>query len=161
MKLDQAIELVQDAEAKLADELSTLGERHAAESDVYHVAHGLAARAQTQLDALLPHARRYAAAERNDVESTPPALERVRRFTSEVLSGRPEPGMLLLRDLREAYLSAHHAEIAWVMLRQAAKAARDPELVATADGALEEAERRWKWLRTKIKDATPQILVAG
>jgi hypothetical protein len=69
--------------------------------------------------------------------------------------------MLLLHDLRETYVSAHDAEIAWVMLRQAAKAARDTELVATAEEGLEEAERRWKWLRTKIKDASPQVLVVG
>jgi hypothetical protein len=161
VKLDHAIELVQDAEATLADELSTLGERHAAESDVYHTAHLLAARVGGQLERLEPHARRYSAPERIDVEPTPPPLERVRRFTSELLSGRPEPGMLLLHDLREAYLSAHRAEIAWVTLGQAAKAARDADLVATAGEGLEEAERRWKWLRTKIKDATPQVLVAG
>ncbi|HEX3289820.1 MAG TPA: hypothetical protein VHR46_00400 [Gaiella sp.] len=163
MKLDHAIELVRDAEGKLADELTALGERHAAESDVYHTAHVLAARAATQLDRLEPHARRHSAPERPHVEPTAPALERVRRFTSDILSGRPEPepGMLLLHDLREAYLSAHGAEIAWVTLRQAAKAARDTELVAAADEGLEEAERRWKWLRTKIKDVTPQVLVAG
>ena len=161
MRLDHAIELVRDAEAQLADALNTLGERHAAESDVYHTAHALAARAATQLDRLEPQARRYSASERNPVDPTPPALERVRRFTSEMLAGRPEPGMLLLHDLREAYLTAHGAEIAWVTLRQAAKAARDTELVATAEEGLEEAERRWKWLRTKIKDATPQVLVAG
>jgi hypothetical protein len=69
--------------------------------------------------------------------------------------------MLLLHDLRETYASAHDAEIAWVILSQAAKAARDTELVATAEEGLEEAERRWKWLRTKIKDASPQVLVVG
>ena len=161
MKLGHAIELVQDAEVKLADELSTLGERHAAESDVYHTAHLLAARCATQLDSLVPHARHYGAPERSEVGPTPHALERVRRLTSEVLAGRPEPGMLLLHDLRDAYLSAHAAEVAWVMLGQAAKAARDTDLAGTAESGVEEAERRWKWLRTKIKDASPQVLVAG
>jgi hypothetical protein len=161
VKLDRAIELVQEAEAKLADELSLLGERHAAEADVSHTSHLLAARCATQLDRLLPHARRYSAPERNGVESTPAALERVRRLASETLAGRPEPGMLLLEDLRGAYLSAHGAEVAWVILGQAARAARDAELLATAETGVEEAERRWKWLRTKIKDASPQVLVAG
>ena len=53
------------------------------------------------------------------------------------------------------------AEIAWVILGQAAKAARDAELVTTAEQGLEEAERRWKWLRTKLKESSPQVLVAG
>jgi len=161
MKLDHAVELVQDAEASLADELRTLGERHAAESDVHHTAHLLAARCTTQLERLLPHAERYSAPQRSDAGGSPGPLERARRLSSELLAGRPEPAMLLLHDLRETYVSAHDAEIAWVMLRQAAKAARDTELVATAEEGLEEAERRWKWLRTKIKDASPQVLVAG
>jgi hypothetical protein len=85
----------------------------------------------------------------------------VRRLSSELLAGRPEPAMLLLHDLRETYVSAHEAEIAWVILRQAAKAARDADLVTTSEQGLEEAERRWKWLRTKLKNASPQVLVAG
>ena len=161
MKLGHAVELVQDAEASLADELRTLGERHAAESDVYHTAHLLAARCTTQLERLLPHAERYSAPQRSDAGGSPGPLERARRLSSELLAGRPEPAMLLLHDLRETYVSAHDAEIAWVRLRQAAKAARDTALVATAEEGLEEAERRWKWLRTKIKDASPQVLVAG
>lgn len=160
MKLDHAIELVQDAETGLADELRTLGERHAAESDVYHTAHLLATRCAAQLERLRPHAKRYSAPERSDGDG-PGTLERVRRFSSELLAGRPEPALLLLHDLRETYVTAHAAEIAWVILGQAAKAARDAELVATAEQGIEEAERRWKWLRTKVKDASPQVLVAS
>ncbi len=161
MKLDHAIELVQDVEAALADELRTLGERHAAEADVYHTAHVLAARCTEQLERLLPHAQRYSAPERSDAGHSPGVLERTRRLSSELLGGRPEPAMLLLHDLRETYGSAHEAEIAWVILGQAAKAARDTDLVTTVAEGLEEAERRWKWLRTKLKDASPQPLVAG
>jgi hypothetical protein len=69
--------------------------------------------------------------------------------------------LLLLHDLRETYVTAHAAEIACVILGQAAKATRDAELVATAEQGLEEAERRWKWLRTKLKDASPQVLAAS
>ena len=79
MKLDHAIELVQDAEASLADELRTLGERHAAESDVYHVAHLLTGRCTEQLERLVPHAQRYSAPERSDAGQSSGALERVRR----------------------------------------------------------------------------------
>ena len=161
MKLDHAIELVQDAEASLADELRTLGERHAAESDVHHVAHLLADRCTEQLERLLPHAQRYSAPDRSEAGHSSGALERVRRFSSELLAGRPEPAILLLHDLRDTYVSAHEAEIAWVILGQAARAARDAELVTTAEQGLEEAERRWKWLRTKLKNASPQVLVAG
>ncbi|MFL5982405.1 MAG: hypothetical protein ACJ74R_11935, partial [Gaiellaceae bacterium] len=70
-------------------------------------------------------------------------------------------GLLLLRDLRNLYLSAQEAEIAWVILAQAAQAVRDRELLQTVSLCHEEAEARGKWLRTRIKEAAPQVLATG
>jgi hypothetical protein len=164
MKLNQAIEHVQDADCDLADELETIAERHAAESDVYHVAKTLASRCGLQLDELRSHAVRYGAAERALEASSnggPEVLERARRLASELIGKHELAGMLLLDDLRGLYLAAHRAELAWVVLEQGAKAARDAELLETAKKGREEAERRWKWVRTRVKEASPQVLVAG
>jgi hypothetical protein len=161
MKLDQAIEQVEVAESRLADDLRKVGERHATEADVYHTAHLLASRCATQLERLAPHAARYGAQE-STVAPEPGSLgERLRRLTSEALGRQVLTGAMLLEDLRDLYLSAHDAELAWVILSQAAKAAHDAELVSVAQVGQQEAERRWKWLRTKIKEASPQVLVAG
>jgi hypothetical protein len=164
MKLHQAIEHVQDAECDLADELETIGERHAADSDVYHVAKTLASRCGMQLADLRPHAVRYGAPERllaAPSNGGPDVLERARRLASEMLGKHELAGMLLLDDLRGLYVAAHRAELAWVVLEQGAKASRDAELLAAARRGREEAERRWKWVRTKVKEASPQVLVAG
>lgn len=161
MKLDHAIEQVEAAEARLADELLELGERHAVESDVYHVAHTLASRCAEQLDALAPHAARYGGRQTTISAESSGLVERLRRLTSEALGRQPVSGAMLLDDLRELYLSAHRAELAWVILSQAAKAARDSELVAVAHTGQQEAERRWKWIRTKTKESAPQVLIAG
>lgn len=164
MKLDVAIEHAQDAECDLFDELTTIAERHAADSDVYHVAKTLASRCASQLELLLPHADRYGAPGRTITEPTaqgPDVLERARRLASEMLGKHELTGMLLLEDLRALYLTAHGAELAWVVLEQGAKAARDAELIAATKKGREEAERRWKWVRTKVKEASPQLLVAG
>jgi hypothetical protein len=164
MKIHQAIEHVQDAECDLAGELERIGERHAADSDVYHVAKTLASRCGLQLDELRSHAVRYGAPERT-VE--PPSnggqdvVERARRLASEMIGKHELAGMLLLEDLRGLYVAAHRAELAWVVLEQGAKAARDAELLAATRKGREEAERRWKWVRTKVKEASPQVLVAG
>src|SRR5215211_3394550 len=57
------------------------------------------------------------------------------------MMGRAQaPGMLLLRDLRNLYLSAQEAELAWVILVQVAKAARDPALLEVAMSCCEDAE---------------------
>lgn len=74
--------------------------------------------------------------------------------------GRSElPGLLLLRDLRELHLTAQAAEISWVVLT--AWAARAEELVSVASSCHEETEACAKWLRTRIKEASPQILATG
>jgi hypothetical protein len=164
VKLDEAIEQVQDAECDLAEELTTIAERHAVDADVYHVAKTLAARCAQQLELLRPHATRYRADERSLDGSTnegPEVTERVRRLASVVAGKHELSGMLLLEDLRGLYPEAHRAELAWVVLEQGAKAARDAELLAAAKKGREEAERRWKWVRTKVKEASPQVLVAG
>lgn len=161
MKIDRAIEQVQDAETDLAAELRTLGERHAVESDVYHVSHLLASRCASQLERLRPHARRYGAPEHSEAEDTPAVVERLRRTSSQLMGRQELSGMLLLDDLRDVYLTAHRAELAWLILSQGARAARDPELLAAASEGREEAERRWRWLRTKIQESSPQMLVAS
>lgn len=161
MKIDYAIELVQDAEIELADELRKVGERHAVDADVYHLAHLLASRCAVQLELLAPHVERYGAPGPTHSGEGSQVVERVRRLGSELLGRHEASGMLLLADLRDLYLVCHRAELAWVILLQAASAARDAALVEAATRGREEGERRWKWVRTRIKEAAPQALVAG
>jgi hypothetical protein len=161
MKLDKAITDVQDAESDLAKELSTIGERHAVEHDLYHLGHTLARQCADHLERLAPFAERYGAKPRDDVADSPGLLEALRHKSSELLGRSEMSGLLLLRDLRNLYLSAQEAEIAWVILAQAAQAVRDRELLQTVSLCHEEAEARGKWLRTRIKQSAPQVLATG
>ena len=162
MKLDKAIEQAQEAETDLASELRKVGERHAVEHDLYHLSHTLARQCAQHLERLRPYAEQYGADTASaDVAETPPILERMRHKTAELLGRSEAMGLLLLRDLRNLYLQAQEAEIAWVILAQAAQAARDRDLVRTVAEIHEEAEMRGKWLRTRIKETSPQVLVAG
>ena len=70
-------------------------------------------------------------------------------------------GLLLMADLRELYLTAQHAELAWVILLQSAKARRDAELIDVVTRCHEQAKMCGKWLRTRIKEAAPQVYAAG
>ena len=157
MKLDVAIEDVQDAETDVGKQLRAVGERHAAEHDLYHLGHTLARQCDEHLRRLAPFADRYGASGGGGRS----VAESVRRRSGDLLGRSKASGLLLLKDLRALYLSAQAAEIAWVILVQAAKAARDPELLDTASSCHQEAETRGKWLRTRIKEASPQVLVAG
>ena len=162
MKLDKAIEQVQEAETDLAKELRKIGERHAVEHDLYHLSHTLARRCQAHLERLAPFAERYGAPPQTDgAAETPGLLETLRHKSSELLGRSESTGMLLLRDLRNLYLTAQEAEIAWVILAQTAQAARDRELLRVVTECHEEAEARGKWLRTRIKESAPQVLATG
>jgi hypothetical protein len=162
MKLDMVIEDVQDAEAELAKELRVVGERHAVEHDLYHLGHTLAKQCADHLARLTPFAERYGASSADDrVDESPRLLETLRHKSTELLGRSEMSGLLLLRDLRNLYLTAQEAELAWVILAQAAQAVRDRELLREVTLCHEEAEARGKWLRTKIKESAPQVLVTG
>ncbi len=162
MKLDKAIEDVQDAEAELAKELRVVGERHAAEHDVYHLGHTLANQCADHLERLAPFVERYGTSSADDrVHESPGPLAALRQKSAELLGRSETSGLLLLRDLRNLYLTAQEAELAWVILGQAAQAVRDRELLHEVTRCREEAEARGKWLRTKIKESAPQVLATG
>jgi hypothetical protein len=163
MKLDKALDLVREAEEDLAAKLATLAGRHATEHDIYHLGHSLAERSREHLatlgpftDAIGSHSPDQAAG-----ASTGGAADTVRRVTATVLGRSEATGMMLLLDLRDAYLTAQNAELTWVILLQTAKAARHPELEKVATSCREEAEGTAKWLRTRVKEATPQVLATG
>ena len=161
MKLGLALKQVQHAESDLAAELLKVGDRHAVDQEIHHTAHRLAEGCATLVDRLQPFAGRYDT-ELGDVDADSPGLlERMREKSGELLGRTPASGMLLLRDLRELWLTAQAAEIAWVILAQGAQAARDADLLAVATAGHDEAEVRGKWIRTHIKQAAPQVLVAG
>jgi hypothetical protein len=164
VKIDRAIDDVREAETELAKRLVAVAERHAVEHDLYHLGHTLARQCVARLEALRPFAERYGATSVLDgtgAGTSPGLLETLRRKASEVLGRSEASGLVLLGDLRESYLEAHRAEISWVILLQAAKAARDPELIKAATSSHEASQGVSKWLRTKIKVAAPQILVSG
>jgi hypothetical protein len=162
VKMHKAIEEVHEAEAVLAKRLHTVCERHASESDLYHLGHAFARRCAEHLQALAPFAQRYGAKPAPDgLDESPGLLETVRRKGADMIGRSEAAGLLLISDLRDLYLAAQHAELAWVILLQAAKAKRDAELIDIVTRCHEEAEMSGKWLRTRIKEAAPQVYAAG
>jgi hypothetical protein len=163
MKLDKAVELVIEAEEDLASALARLAGRHAADHDVYHLGHTLARRSREHLMLLAPLAESTGASapDPDAGASERGPLDTVRRAAAAAVGRSSLPAMGLLLDLRDGYLTAQRAEVTWVILSQGAKAARHTELEVLAEACREETEATAKWLRTKIKEASPQVLVAG
>jgi hypothetical protein len=161
MKLGKAIEEVQAAETRLARELTRMAERHGADPDVFHLSHLLARRCGEHLRRLEPMAERYgakAAADADkDLDGSSGVMAAVRGAITQPLKNSSVSGAILLKDLRRLYTAAQDAEITWVMLLQGALAARDAELVQAAREIQEEAQHRWQWVRTRIKETSPQV----
>jgi hypothetical protein len=162
VKIDEAIEATQRSEVELGTELGRLAERHAADHDVYHGGHQLVGTCAQHLERLRPLAERYGVdpADPDETRSSS-LLETVREKASAFLGRTEVAGALLLSDLRHTYLVAQQAEIDWTILRQAALAARDQQLLDVVEHCHEEVELAAKWLRTVIKASAPQVLVSG
>jgi hypothetical protein len=162
MKMDKAFEAVHETEATLGKALRTIGERHAAEADLYHLGQTLSRQCAEHLRAIAPFAQRYGASPApDDAMATSGLLDAVRRKGAQIVGRTEAAGLLLMADLKQLYLEAQHAEIAWVILVQSARAGRDVELIDVAGRCREEAELRGKWLRTRIKESAPQVYAAG
>jgi hypothetical protein len=162
VKLDVAVRSVQDAERELAHQLLVVGERHASESDVYHIAHTLAERCARQIELLAPFGERYGVPDAADgVGESNSLAEWIRRKSSQFTARTSATGLLFLQDLRELLLVAYDAETAWLILGQVGNALRDRPMLDAVCTGHEHAEMRCKWLRTKIKASCTQILVAG
>ncbi|MFK0064765.1 hypothetical protein [Streptomyces sp. NPDC091046] len=148
-------------ERRLAHELVTVAGRHTTEHEVHHVATDLARWSRE-------HVRRLAqtAAERGVRlgEAPEPASDGVfatlREKASEAVVHRPEPGLLLLRDLRELHVAAAENSLHWEMLAQAAQASRDGGLLALASSCHPQTLRQMRWTNTMIKNLSPQILTS-
>jgi hypothetical protein len=162
MKIGSLLARLHELETDLADELRALGERHAADHDVFHQCHTFALQCERHSAALQPVAARYG----EEVDDEGPGfwsgiLESARRAASTSVGRVPESGLLLLRDLRKLFLQAEECSITWVMAGQAAQAARDQELLDVVRVCHQETEIQVKWFVTRIKVGSPQALVVG
>ncbi|MER5783165.1 hypothetical protein ABT104_15800 [Streptomyces mobaraensis] len=148
-------------ERALEKDLLAAAARHRTEHEVHHVALDLArwSREHTaRLAALAPH---------YDAELSGPSArplsgvaDALRAKAAEALGHRPEPGLLLLHDLRALHLAAAGNSLHWEMLAQAARAGRDDRLLDTASACHPETLRQVRWTNTMVKVLSPQILTS-
>jgi hypothetical protein len=162
MQLDRLVLGVADAERRLGDELEKLADRHAEEADLHYTGRRLARGCTEHLAALQSAAARDGATVAGSQPSGPVGgIGTDLPADSTAVAEAEVAGLALLADLRRTYLAAHEAEILWTTLLQGAKAERDRALIDVVEAAQEHAGRCAKWLRTRIKAAAAQALVAG
>ena len=142
MKIGALLAHLQELEAELSRRLVDAAERHRDDHDVYHQCHTFAATVDRRLQQLEPLAQGYGGAP---------------TWRSAIVEGGDE----LLPELRTLYVAAQECALTWTMAGQAAKAARDDELLAVATAAHSEVDLQAKWFETRIKTGAPQALVVA
>ena len=124
-----------------AETLRAASNRHTDDHDVFHQCRTFATKVPTR------------------VERWP--LHRAVRRPPRVGSRRQGESDDLLEDLRILHLETHEVAITWEIAAQAAKAARDAELLALAIASHAEVEMQARWFETRIKTTAPQALVTS
>jgi hypothetical protein len=159
------LERLHEVELALADDYRLTGERHAVEHDLFHVSHTLAKQCVAHANRLRPMLERYAGGPGDEASEEPSgladALAGARRKLSEALGRREVPGLLLLRDLTNLFVAVAECELLWTVAGQCAQALRDAELLSLVTICHEETTTQLRWVKTRVKEAAPQVLTVG
>ncbi|MEU6852370.1 hypothetical protein ABZ901_20915 [Actinacidiphila alni] len=156
--LDATLRALHHGERSLAQDLSHAAERHRADHDVHHVATDLARWSREHTRRLADIGHRHGLDLAGPHQDGPGVLGALREKAAEAVAGRPEPALLLLRDLRELHLSAVGNSLYWEMLGQAAQALRDHPLLALVSDCHPQTLRQMRWTNTMVKELSAQAL---
>jgi hypothetical protein len=151
MKLPVYLSLLSESERTLAESFRQVAEGHGDEPDVHFLCQTLASQCDEHRSRLQPVIERYGEGSADDEPE---------RLHADALSG-PRSGPLgLLRDLQDLYLLVNLTDITWTMVKQAGQALRDQELLAVVEECEKQTVVQQKWLKTRMKQAAPQALIA-
>lgn len=153
MKLSSYLGLLHKAEQTMAESYRQVAEGHGQEPDVYFLCMTLAKQCDAHMHALAPVVDRYG--EDDDQASEPENIH------AEGLGETRSGPIGLLRDLQDLYILANFVDCTWTMVKQAAQALRDEELLGVVAKCDKETAVQIAWLKTRMKQAAPQALVVA
>ena len=151
MHLAHYLGLLHRSQTELGEAFHEVADGHHDEPDIFHICKKLAAQCEDHARQLESFAKRYS-------EEAP---EEPERLHSELFQGIRSGGLGLLRDLQDLYLMAAECDVSWTMIGQAAQGVRDHDLFAVVQRCEGETATQLKWIRTRMKEAAPQALVAA
>lgn len=158
-KVAMLLRLLHKAENDVAVDMLRLGERHKDDHEIYHLTRDLAAWSNEHVRLIAAEGQRLGL--RMDAEGGEPGpLSAVREKVAELTGRRPEPGLLLLRDLRRIHLDCVGLSVDWELLAQTAQALKSDELLALAQRCHPDTLRQARWANAMIKTLSPQIMTS-
>ena len=143
--------LLRNAEKAIAEAFESVANHHRDEPDIFHLCRRFAQTSRTHREALEHFTQIYD--ERSEHEAE--------RVSGSLFKGPRSGGFGLVRDLHDLLLLATEASVSWTILKQAAYALRDRELITACVKLGGETEGQLSWLETRIKQAAPQALTVG
>jgi hypothetical protein len=155
--LHYALRRLHNGENALGRQLLEIAARHCTDHEVHHVARDLADWSRANLREIAQVAAEHGL-RLDDEADEPNRLSALTEALSSMLGRRPEPGLMLLEDLRDLYLMASENSLAWEMLAQHAQAARERDVLALAGRCHPQTLRQIRWTNTMIKTLSPQVL---
>jgi hypothetical protein len=159
MKLDLVLRELHRAEKALARDLLKTSDRHHAEHEVHHLARDLSEWSAGHVREIARAGWAHGLDLDEDVPGPGP-LAPLRTALSELGARRPEPGVVLLADLRRLHRRAAGVSLDWELLAQGAQAAKDSGLVELAGRCHPQTLRQLKWTNAMLKVLSPQILTS-
>ncbi len=159
MKINLALRELHHSERTLASTFSAVATRHAAEHEIHHVAHDLAAWSRNHLSELAEAAHRYGL-DLDAAPSTEPLTSLAHAELSELLGHPPEPALVLLADLRRVHTVTAGVSVDWEILAQGAQAVKDQDLLALTQRCHPQTLRQLRWSNATIKVLAPQVLAS-
>jgi hypothetical protein len=151
MHLSSYLGLLETGCATLAQSYRQVAEGHVEEADVKRICDQFAAQCDQHEELLRPFTKRYGSHPSGEPE----------RLHADGLSETRSGGLGLLRDLHDLYLLASYLDMAWTLVGQAAKGARDQGLIETVEQCAKQTEAQQQWLTTRLKSAAPQALLVA
>lgn len=151
MNLDLYLGLLCSGENVLATSFRQVMEGHGDEPDVHTLCLTLADRCDDHERRLRPVLERYG--QRPDGEPE--------RFHAQAMKESRSGPVGLLRDLQDVYVLASLVDMTCTVVKQAALALRDEELLTIVQSCETETKMQLSWLSTRIKQAAPQALLVA
>ena len=152
MNLHIYLGMLSRSERTLAESFRQVAEGHGEEPDVHFLCQSLAGQSDHHEQVLLPVIERYG----RSGEGREPE-----RLHIQGLCGTRRGPVGLLRDLQDVFVLASMVDITWTVVEQAGQALRDEELLSVVKLCHKETQVQLKWLQTRIKQASPQALLAA
>jgi hypothetical protein len=143
------LERLEEGERYLSKAFHQVAHQHREEPDIHATSLLMASWSREQADGVKQVIETYHVSKRTDFD----------RSVKSLFEGPRSGGGGLLQDLHEVWLAANEVYLEYDIVKQAAKALHDQALVEVCEQSRLNTHRQLAWLRTRIDQLAPQILV--